>query len=117
MIDRERVMQLYRRGKTTYKEIAAILNCSEKQVGRIVRRCKTRDDQFLHLSGRRGKEELAWTALAFEGKTLNHIAACAGVTMQAVEQAITPHLEIGIVIVDNKLVPHVAQIKNFKGNA
>lgn len=90
MISRERVMQLYRRGMI-YCEIAGRLDCSERQVGRIVRENVREIDRMWHRFARRGDEDCVWIALAiYNGMTW--IAAKCGLTPQAIEQAITPHL-------------------------
>ncbi len=92
MIDKNRVMRLYRRGYL-HREIAEKMDCSRVQVSRIVARHKVYIDGVLHYYARRGDEFKAWYALAAnEGITLNEIADYVGVSIQYVHEKITPYL-------------------------
>lgn len=85
-------MQLYRRGKLQ-REIAKRMGCSRVQVSRIIAENKVTIDGILHHYAKQGNEDKAWYALAAnEGITLNEIADYVGVSIQYVQDRITPYL-------------------------
>ena len=90
----ETVMRLYRRGRK-YNDIAKSVGISEKTVGRIIRKNRCGLDEVMNGMAKKGREyeAMLWYALAVEGLTLNDIAHYVGVSIQYVEESITPYLE------------------------
>ncbi len=92
MIDVEKVMRLHRRGKLQ-REIAMEMSCSRVQVSRIINKHRAPLDDTLHYYARQGDEFKVWYALASDvGVTLNDIANYVGVSVQYVQEKITPYL-------------------------
>lgn len=87
MIDREAVLQHYRRGKN-YAEIAETMQCSEKQVGRIVREHATPMCREANKYAKNGEEELFWMIMLSCNLHPVQVANYAGVSRQTIYDVI-----------------------------
>lgn len=87
MIDRIKVMQLYRRGRTQ-DEISRTINCSRIQVQRIISNNLTLLDKQFHYYAKKGQESWFWFVLYCNGERISRISHNVGLTPQAIHQAI-----------------------------
>lgn len=93
MIDRETVLQHYRRGND-YSEIAKAVDCSERQIGRIVRDGKCEIDDLSRQFFRDGIPEAFWLVLINSGWPVGAIAKYYGFTAQNVYERINNFLSV-----------------------
>jgi len=92
MIDRNKVMILYRNGKT-YEEIATEMNCSSKQAGRIVRAKKNELVVELHKHSRKDNQDMVLLCMAACGYSSKAIAEKIGSSRQAIHEKLNDYYQ------------------------
>lgn len=81
MIDRNQVMIHYRRG-CLREEIAARMQCSTKQVGRIIRAGITPLDKVLHDAAKDGTDYAVWLTMLTVGYSIQETAEYVGISRE-----------------------------------